>query len=155
LGGHVELDPSSGRLLMDVLPPWIHIGAASPQAKVFRWLMDQLVSEEAAALPGRQLVSAQLTQLLFVQILREHLRNGSASSAGWLKGLGDPRIAPALALMHGDPARAWGLDELARASAMSRTTFAAHFKSVTGIAPVAYLTEWRMRLAEQALREET
>src|SRR6185312_4317130 len=72
LGGHVELDPACGRLLMDVLPPWILIKAASPQAKVFRWLMDQLVAEDAGALPGKQLVSAQLTQLLFVQLLREH-----------------------------------------------------------------------------------
>jgi AraC-like DNA-binding protein len=154
LGGHVELDPSCGRLLMDVLPPWIHIKSDSPQAKIFRWLMDQLVEEGAAALPGRQLVSAQLTQLLFVQILREHLHDAAESSAGWLKALGDPRIAPALVLMHSDPARAWTLDELSKASAMSRTSFALRFKTVTGVAPVTYLTEWRMRLAEHALREE-
>lgn len=155
LGGHVELDAACGRLLMDVLPPWIHIKSDSPQAQVFRWLMDQLVAEGSASLPGKQLVSAQLTQLLFVQILREHLTRAAQSSAGWLKALGDPRLAPALVLMHEDPARAWGLDELARASAMSRTSFALHFKAVTGVAPVTYLTEWRMRLAEHELREET
>jgi len=33
IGGHVLLDPVSGRLLADVLPPWIHIQAASPQAR--------------------------------------------------------------------------------------------------------------------------
>lgn len=154
IGGHVALDPACGRLLRDVLPPWIHIKSDSPRAKVFRWLMDQLVSEDGADLPGRQLVSAQLTQLLFVQILREHLQDASASSAGWLRALGDPRIAPALALMHGEPSRAWGLEELAKASAMSRTSFAFHFKAVTGVAPLTYLTEWRMRLAEHALREE-
>ena len=37
---------------------------------------------------------------------------------------------------------------------MSRTTFALHFKTVAGVAPLTYLTEWRMRLAERALREE-
>jgi AraC-like DNA-binding protein len=57
--------------------------------------------------------------------------------------------------MHGDPGRAWHLDELAKASAMSRTTFAFHFRTVAGVAPLTYLTEWRMRLAERALREET
>ncbi|TIW06219.1 MAG: helix-turn-helix transcriptional regulator, partial [Mesorhizobium sp.] len=61
---------------------------------------------------------------------------------------------PALRLMHGDPARAWHLEELAKACAMSRTSFAVHFRTVAGIAPLAYLTEWRMRLAERALREE-
>ncbi|HEY0181797.1 MAG TPA: AraC family transcriptional regulator, partial [Rhodopila sp.] len=148
------LDPASGRLLADVLPPWIHVPAASPQATAFRWLLDQLVEERAAEQPGTQLASAQLAQLLFIQILRAHLKTSGPMPAGWLRALGDPRIAPALRLMHADPGRTWHLDELARACAMSRTTFASHFKSVAGASPLAYLTEWRMHLAERALREE-
>jgi len=58
-----------------------------------------------------------------------------------------------LGLMHGDPARDWHLPELAKAAAISRTAFATHFKSVAGVAPLAYLTEWRMRVAERQLRE--
>lgn len=155
IGGHVLLDPASGRLLADVLPPWIHVPAASPQAANVRWLLDQLVEERAAELPGAQLASAQLAQLLFVQILRVHLSTSDHMPAGWLRALTDPRIAPALRLMHGDPARSWHLDELARACAMSRTTFADRFKTVAGVAPLTYLTEWRMRLAERALRDES
>jgi hypothetical protein len=49
IGGHVLLDPASGRLLADVLPPWIHVPAASPQATTFRWLLDQLLEERAGA----------------------------------------------------------------------------------------------------------
>jgi AraC-like DNA-binding protein len=74
--------------------------------------------------------------------------------AGWLRALADPRIAPALRLMHSDPGRDWHLEELAKASAMSLTTFAFHFKAVAGVAPLTYLTEWRMHLAQRALREE-
>jgi len=37
---------------------------------------------------------------------------------------------------------------------MSRTTFAFHFRTTAGVAPLAYLAAWRMRLAERALREE-
>lgn len=155
IGGHVTLDPASGRLLADVLPPWIHIPAASPQAAAFRWLLDQLVEERATDLPGMQLASAQLAQLLFIQILRAHLKTAGPMPAGWLRALGDARIAPALRLMHGDPGRTWHLDELAKACAMSRTTFAFHFKNGAGVAPLTYLAEWRMRLAERALREET
>ncbi|MBB6250452.1 AraC family transcriptional regulator [Nitrospirillum iridis] len=154
IGGHVLLDPASGRLLADVLPPWIHVPAASPQAAAFRWLLDQLVAERRADLPGAPLATAHLAQLLFIQILRAHLRTSGPMPAGWLRALGDPRLAPALRLMHDDPARAWHLDELAKACAMSRTTFALHFRSVAGVAPLTYLTEWRMRLAERALREE-
>ncbi|RQU68189.1 AraC family transcriptional regulator [Burkholderia cenocepacia] len=153
IGGHVLLDPASGSLLSGVLPPWIHIPATSPQAAKFRWLLEQLVEEREADLPGAQLVTAQLSQLLFIQILRAHLQTSSPMT-GWLRALGNPRIAPALRLMHGDPARSWHLDELARACAMSRTTFASHFKSSTGVAPLTYLGEWRMRLAERRLRDE-
>ena len=31
VGGHVRLDPTSGSLLQDVLPPWIHVDSSSPQ----------------------------------------------------------------------------------------------------------------------------
>jgi AraC-like DNA-binding protein len=56
--------------------------------------------------------------------------------------------------MHGDPDHGWHLEELAKATAMSRTTFVSYFKTVSGLAPLTYLTQWRMRLAERALREE-
>src|SRR5581483_9405797 len=51
-------------------------------------------------------------------------------------------------------ARAWHLEDLATACAMSRTTFAERFRTAAGIAPLTYLTDWRMRLAEQALRAQ-
>lgn len=154
IGGHVLLDPASGRLLADVLPPWIHVPAASPQAAAFRWLLDRLIEEREAGLPGAQLASAQLAQLLFIQILRAHLQNSSPMPPGWLRAVASPRISPALRLMHGDPARSWRLDELANACAMSRTSFASHFKTIAGVAPLTYLAEWRMRLAERTLQQE-
>ncbi len=154
IGGHVRLDPSSGGLLADVLPPLIHVKAASPHATVLRWLLDQLVREPAAQLPGAALASAQLAQLLFVHILRVHVETSGLLATGWLRAIADQRLAPALRLMHAEPGRAWQLEELAKAAAMSRTTFAHHFKTAAGVPPLTYLTEWRMRLAERALREE-
>src|SRR6187402_271667 len=153
LGGHVLLDPVSGRLLLDVLPPWVHIHATSPHAATFRWLLEQLVREQERSLPGTQLACGQLAQLLFIQILRAHLETAKDMPASWLRALGDQRIAPALRLMHAEPERTWSLDELAKACAMSRTTFAERFKAVAAVPPLTYLTEWRMRLAERALRD--
>ncbi|MEO7715708.1 MAG: AraC family transcriptional regulator [Capsulimonas sp.] len=154
IGCHVRLDPASRRLLADVLPPLIHVRASSPQAAVLQWLLDQLVLEQAEELPGANVASAQLAQLMFVQLLRAYLADSESLPLGWLKALSDPEIAPVLRLMHGDPGKAWGLEELARAAAMSRTTFAVRFKSVAGVPPLTYLLNWRMRLAEHALREE-
>ncbi len=154
IGGHVRLDPVSGSLLSDMLPPLIHVRAASPQATVLHWLIDQLVREREAELPGANLSSTNLAQLIFVQILRTHLETSDTLAAGWLRAVGDKRLAPALRLMHGEPHRHWHLEELAKACAMSRTTFAHYFKSVAGDAPLTYLTNWRMCLAERALRDD-
>lgn len=155
IGGHVLLDPTRGGLFADILPPWIHTRAASPHAVVFRWLLDRLIEERDQDQPGARLAAAQLTQLIFIQILRSYVDTADLMPAGWLRALADPRIAPALRLMHGDPARSWHLEELAKACAMSRTSFAFHFRTVAGVAPLTYLTEWRMHLAERALRERT
>jgi AraC-like DNA-binding protein len=56
--------------------------------------------------------------------------------------------------MHAEPGRPWELGQLAKAASMSRSTFALRFKTVLGVAPLTYLTEWRMRLAEKALRDD-
>jgi len=154
LGGHVLLDPASRELLSDALPPWIHVQAGTPHAAAFGWLLQQLVQERALDLPGADLASEQLAQLLFIQILRAHLVTSGTLATGWLRALADPRLAPAIRLMHSAPARPWSLNELAKAAAMSRTMFAVEFKRVAGVAPLAYLTAWRMRLAERALSED-
>ena len=73
---------------------------------------------------------------------------------GWLRLLTDERLRPALRLMHTEPGKPWGLRELARAAAMSRTSFAERFRTVAGQPPLAYLNHWRMLLAQRALRDE-
>jgi AraC-like DNA-binding protein len=55
--------------------------------------------------------------------------------------------------MHAEPGKPWWLEELAPAAAMSRTSFAERFRTVTGIPPLTYLDSWRMLLAQRALRE--
>jgi AraC-like DNA-binding protein len=153
LGGIVALDPARQDLLLDVLPPVIHVRGTSNEAAAMQWLIDQLVRERAER-PGARSAADHLAQLIFIQALRAYLTTARpAGRGGWLRALADERIAPALRLMHGDPARPWAVGELARAVAMSRTTFALRFKAAAGVAPHAYLFAWRMRLAERELRE--
>ena len=152
LGGHVALDPLGSALLADILPPTIHISAASRQADTLVWLLDRLVEEMASARPGCSAIAQPLAHLLFLYTLRDHIETSGAAK-GWLRAAGDPRIGPAMSLMHADPARNWGLAELAEAVGMSRSSFAERFKAVSGMAPLAYLTFWRMRLAESSLRK--
>ncbi|OCJ07745.1 AraC family transcriptional regulator [Rhizobium sp. AC27/96] len=155
IGGNVELNAEYGQLLTGALPPFIHVHAGSRRAQTLCWLMDQLIQEREDDPPGAYVASTQLAHLMFIQILRAHFETTKPLTAGWLRAVTDRRLSPALRLMHNDPGRSWRLEELARAAAMSRATFALYFKTVAGIAPMSYLTEWRMRLAEQAIRENS
>lgn len=151
LGGRVKLDRERGNLLLDVIPPVIHLPGTLEDACAVGWMIDRLASEMGAARPGSGLAAVQLAQLIVVQVLRTHLEQGGPSVTGWLRGLSDHKIASALSLMHADPSRSWRLEELAQAVAMSRTAFAVRFKAVVGMTPLGYLARWRMHLAEQAL----
>jgi len=153
VGAHIALDSKRGGLLSEVLPPLLHIGGDSSEASAMRWLLDQLVKEVVADRPGALLASKQLAQLLCVQVIRSYLEASGPHLTGWIRALGDERIAPALRLMHREPARAWQVGELAKEVAMSRTSFAVRFKSAAGVAPLAYLQNLRMRSAEHGLRE--
>ena len=154
LGGHVAPDPVGATLLAEALPPFVHIAASAPGSETLTWLLARLVEETHNSRPGSSAIAQPLAHLLFVHLLRDHIETGE-TAVGWLRAAGDPRIGPTLSLMHADPGRNWNLEELARAAGMSRSSFAERFKSVAGMAPLTYLTFWRMRLAENALRNQT
>ena len=61
-------------------------------------------------------------------------------------------VARALALMHGDIARPWSVEELGRAAGMSRSALAERFSRLIGMAPMHYLAHWRMQMAAQKLQ---
>ncbi|MFJ2398786.1 MULTISPECIES: AraC family transcriptional regulator [unclassified Streptomyces] len=153
IGGHVELGRAGEELLLHALPPLLHVRAAAEEAPVLRWLLDQLLGELTGGRAGADFAADQLAQLMFVQVLRAYLADADALPAGRLRALADERISPALRLMHADPARPWQLEELARAAAMSRTSFAQRFRTVAGVPPLTYLLDWRMSLARRALRD--
>ncbi|MFD1271303.1 AraC family transcriptional regulator [Streptomyces kaempferi] len=153
VGGHVELGRAGEELLLHALPPLLHVRAAAEEAPVLRWLLDQLLRELTAGRAGADFAADQLAQLMFVQVLRAYLADADALPAGRLRALADERISPALRLMHADPGRPWQLEELARAAAMSRTSFAQRFRAVVGVPPLTYLLDWRMSLARRALRD--
>ena len=46
-----------------------------------------------------------------------------------------------------------GVAEMAKIYGASRSGFAAHFKSIVGVAPMDYLLKWRMAKASELLKE--
>ncbi|MCF3934030.1 AraC family transcriptional regulator [Acuticoccus sp. M5D2P5] len=138
--------------LLAALPPVMHLRSEGEVSASAASLVSLLETELVPDSPGAEEVSARIADLIFLQVLRNHL--GSTDlPAGWLRGIADSQIAPALVLMQNAPQEAWSVARLAVAVGMSRSLFAARFKAVVGQSPLDYLTEWRMYTATVQLAD--
>lgn len=152
LGVRVDLNPAGRALLLDALPPAGHVRASAAAATSLRSSLSLLFDEMTGDRIGSAFAIRHYGQLLLLEVLRAWIGQAELP-AGWLRLLADERLRPALRLMHGEPAKPWGLEELARAAAMSRTSFAERFRTMAGVPPLTYLNRWRMLLAQRALRD--
>src|SRR4029078_8215415 len=86
------------------------------------WLGTKLkftVNEARAARPGNVAMLGRLTELMFVEILREYMQRLPADQSGWFGAVNDPHVGKALRLLHANPVRDWTVDELAREVALA------------------------------------
>lgn len=139
--------------LLASLPRMIHIpGIANG------WLAQfprQVVDESRQGRAGSDSVLTRMAELMFVEVVRRHLESLPAQKAGWLAGLRDPVVGPALARLHEQPDKPWSLPELAKTIASSRTVLAERFSQLVGVPPMMYLTRWRLQLAAEQLSRGT
>src|SRR5690606_12221385 len=96
---------------------------------------------------------ARLSELMFVEAVREYIDELPQDTTGWLAALRDPPLARALSALHAGVARPWTTDQLADEALLSRSAFAERFARTLGVPPMTYLTRWRMLVAAQKLRE--
>jgi AraC-like DNA-binding protein len=152
IGGHIDLNPAGDALLLQALPPLGHVRTSAASATNLRGSLYRLFEEVTGNRMGSAFAIRQHCQLLLLEMLRAYVGQ-TELPPGWLRMLTDERLRPALSLMHAEPGKPWGLEELAHAAAMSRTSFAERFRTVAGIPPLTYLSRWRMLLAQRALRD--
>jgi AraC-like DNA-binding protein len=152
IGGRMTLAPENATLLLQGIPPALHLRGDHPEAEAFRWSLTRLSVELQTPMPGGRLLADHLAQIMMILLLRFHMGSAGAMQHGWLRGLRDPRIGAALRLMHGAPARKWTVGELASNVAMSRSNFSAAFTRLVGRPPLSYLADWRIRIAADMLR---
>lgn len=145
-GGHFVLTGSHADILLEMLPPIVHIRKESDK-EAMRWSLERMREELRDPQPGGFLVAQQLAYLMLVQALRLHLEEGLRGGVGWLFALADKQMNAAITSMHDNPAHRWTLQELAERAGMSRSIFALKFKETVGETPMEYLTRWRMLLA--------
>jgi len=152
LCGTFEFESEGVAWFLARLPRVIHIKGCETQGLI---PVLSLMAEEAEAnRSGKTLVLRRLSDILFVQIMQRWVEQNGIAASGWLGALHDPLIRQALDLIHTQPEQPWTVSSLARATAMSRSAFAARFRDLVGEPPLKYLTRWRMQVAAQLLTRQ-
>ena len=153
LCGAFEVAESAAYSLAAMLPPVIVVRA--DRSDVTDWLSASLrliAAEVDGNREGVGVVLSRMADVLVVHAFRAYIESGEPE-IGWLRGLGDPQIARALAEIHGRPGEPWTADALARKTGMSRSRFFTRFVELVGDRPARYLTRWRMHIAARSLVE--
>lgn len=158
LCGHFAIAPPHDRLLRAYLPPRlvVHAGGhnggenAAQLAGLVALMRGESVGDH---LGGRAMLNA-LSTAMFALALRLASEAEDAPH-GLLALAGHPRLAPAVAALFNEPARAWSLPDLARLCNMSRATLARQFQEKLGRSASDLLTDIRMMLAANELRKSS
>jgi AraC-like DNA-binding protein len=151
VSGALSFDAAAAEPLMALMPPLVHVRLDEGRAHLLQTTLQLIGLETAEDGLGASLVIGRLHDVLFMQAVRAWCAT-EQQAVGWLAGLKDHRLAASIRAMHGDLAHRWTLETLAREAGLSRSTFAATFKAVTGDTPIDYLTGWRMYRAKVLLR---
>jgi AraC-like DNA-binding protein len=147
--GYLGCDARPYNPLLSALPRSMHVRGIAGG-----WLGEfprQVVAEAWQTRAGGSTMLTRMAELMFVEVVRRYMEELSPRRSGWLAGLRDPVVAPALAALHARPAHGWTLAELARDAATSRTALAKRFSETVGLPPMQYLAEWRLQLAAEQL----
>ncbi|HKZ14302.1 MAG TPA: AraC family transcriptional regulator [Solirubrobacterales bacterium] len=153
--GAVRFDHPAAQNLVDLLPGIVRVeGSLSTDAAHMQTTLALIAAETIEPRAGGEAVVTRLADILVIQAIRAWIETDPDAQAGWLGALRDERIGHALTLIHAEPERSWTVAELAREVAMSRSAFAARFTELVGVPVLRYLTEWRMRLAQNRLEAD-
>jgi AraC-like DNA-binding protein len=148
--GYLGCDVEPFNPIIHSLPRVLHCRGIANQGWLAQ-LVQFAVSETERQQAGGETVLAKVAELLFVQVIRQHVRELPEHARGWLPGLRDAHVGRALRLIHGQPAINWTLESLAREAGLSRSVFAKRFHHYVNVSPMQYLTHWRMQLAGRRL----
>jgi AraC-like DNA-binding protein len=150
LCGAYVLDGSVAASLLGTLPRAVTVPAADQEpahAAAVALLADQIRRDA----PGQQTLLDRLLDLNLVFALRSWWARAGAASPGWYRAMSDPGLRRVLEQVHAAPGRDWTVPALADLAGMSRASFSARFRQVTGESPGSYVTGVRMQRAEDEL----
>ncbi|MBY4952267.1 AraC family transcriptional regulator [Pantoea sp. DY-17] len=144
--GYCQFGAPDAGLIVSLLPQFIQVRGESRLTTLVQLVMDECRAQR----PARHVVLERLLELLLIEALRSMPICNACP--GVMSGLADERLAAAIRAIHANPAHSWTVAELAKAAALSRSSFFVRFREAVGVAPMVYLLTWRMALAKNLLR---
>lgn len=146
--GYFEFERHHWNPLLDALPEVLVIhneeSANVPLMETLERVMTYEVESEQL---GSALLIDKLSEILFIHVIRCYLRHNHEN--GFIAALADAQIGKALGSIHENPAHHWNVKSLAKEAGLSRSAFAERFNRMVGMAPIQYLTHWRMTQAHE------
>ncbi len=149
LVGTYQLEGDVSQRLLSALPSLLVV----PAGRLDSPLVDALSAEVQRDEPGQEAVLDRLLDLLLIATLRAWFAGPEAEAPSWYRAHSDPVVGRALRMLHHHPAHPWTVAGLAKETGVSRAALARRFTELVGEPPMSYLTEWRLALAADLLRE--
>lgn len=146
LVGHCNFGSPDADLLVSLLPQVVHVRDEPRLATLVQLVRDEFRERR----PARDVILTHLLEVLLIEALRSTAL--TPASPGLVRGLADEHLSMVLRRMHESPTRAWTVAAFAKEAALSRSAFFERFSRAVGLAPMAYLLNWRMALAKNMLR---
>lgn len=137
--------------LVHTMPDVMLVSTLLAQYPEIQPILDAMERETRQRKAGFAGILSRLADVVAAQIVRGWVENGCGQGSGLVQALRDPRLSLAMAAMHRAPGENWTVERLALESGSSRSVFAARFQNATGMTPLRYLTELRMRLAVERI----
>ncbi|MGA0564296.1 AraC family transcriptional regulator [Ancylobacter sp. VNQ12] len=152
--GCMEFDLGGMSPLVALMPEQMFVGTLLARYPEILPMLEAMERETRGDRAGFAGILARLADVVSAFIVRAWVECGCGDASGWVAALRDPRLGRVIAAVHRDPGRDWSVAELAAEMGASRSVFAERFLGVTGMTPLRYLTDLRMRLAMQWIGRE-
>lgn len=151
--GYFDFDDPRRNPVINALPETVLVKSNDNQVEPrLQTMIDLMKSETENTTPGSDVVVDKLSEILFIYALRSYI-NEQAPESGILAALTDTHLSRALDAIHDKPAEEWTVEKLAAVAGISRAPFSKHFSELMNQPPMTYVGEWRMQLANIALKE--
>jgi AraC-like DNA-binding protein len=145
--GFLACDARPFNPLLTTLPRMLYMKKSAGYSAMLEQFMGCALAESTIPRAGGEVVLARLSELMFVELVREYIASRDAVGPGWLSGLRDEVVGRALSALHARPAHPWTIESIAQAVGASRSALAVRFVAYVGMPPMQYLAQWRMQLA--------